>query len=306
MSQRIYDLIRKIVPASIRQRMQTIEPGLLSCIVRALKLRPEANVIDIEDIRISRSKDTVFIMGCGYSVNDISDKEWSDISNTGDVFSFNLFYMGRFVPITYHACGEIGLAAPNYATVLLSKKHRQAIRDYYAELFRNPYYANTTYFLRYKINHMSSPVTTAIWSVFFKKVFRGKRLSLYSINANYGTIQLPSDDIKTIAHHEATLSDVINISYILGYKSIVLVGVDLYDRRYFWLGDKTREEDAKLDKSYSDVHQTADTMVNVMDAWNRYLSKKGTRLYIYNPRSLLRSVLPLYNTNISIERNGET
>lgn len=292
---RVSGLVRKVIPSSIRQRMQTIEPRFLSFLVQIFRLSSEANILDIEDIRMSRVKDTVYIMGCGYSINDITGKEWDYINRNGDVFSFNNFYKGYFVPVTYHACGEIGMSAPNFETVLFSAKHRQAISNYYTETLKNSGYASTIFFLRYGINRMSSPVTTAVWSVFFSKIFRGRKLSLYWIDAHYDTVDLPSNDINMISHHEATLSDVVNISYLIGYKTIVLVGVDLYDRRYFWLGDSTREEDARLNKTYSDVHQTADPMVRLMDAWNKYFMEKGVRLYVYNPRSLLHAVLPLYS-----------
>ena len=109
------------------------------------------------------------------------------------------------------------------------------------------------------------------------------------------TILEPSDNIYAISHCIATLSDAINISYILGYRKIVLVGIDLYDRRYFWLGrSETNEYDLKRGKTYSDIHATADNVLRGMAVWNKYLTKKGVRLYIYNPRSLLNKVLPVY------------
>ncbi len=37
-----------------------------------------------------------------------------------------------------------------------------------------------------------------------------------------------------------TLVDAVNVAYCLGWKEIVLVGIDLYDSRYYWLPpDKT-------------------------------------------------------------------
>ena len=49
-----------------------------------------------------------------------------------------------------------------------------------------------------------------------------------------------------VRHAPGTLSDVVNCAYLLGWKDIVLVGVDLYDSRYFWLEqDQTLDYDAE-------------------------------------------------------------
>ena len=261
---------------------------------KILKLKSEANIADIEEIKKSRHKDTFFIMGSGYSINDITKEEWQHIVDVGDVLSFNYFFKGKFVPINYHICGEIG-GTPNYGLILMNSKHRKNIKSYYEELFSNPYYKDTIYFLRYKMDFTKAPVPIALWALLFLKVFKNKQVCPYRIVIQKEAISEPSDNIHAISHWNATLSDAINISYILGYKKIVLVGVDLYDRRYFWLGrNETHEGVLKRGKTYSDIHSTADNVIKGMDIWNKYLIKKGVRLYIYNPRSLLNKVLPVY------------
>lgn len=89
------------------------------------------------------------------------------------------------------------------------------------------------------------------------------------------TILEPSDDIYAIFHKGATLFDVVNISYILGYKEIVLVGIDLYDRRYFWLErNETDKCDLKRGKTYSDNHATTDNVLSGLAFWSKYLKLK--------------------------------
>jgi hypothetical protein len=274
--------------------IQIVNSKILYYTSKILKPKSEANIMDIEDIKKSRRKDTIFIMGSGYSVNDITREEWQHFVDVGDIFSFNYFFRGKFVPITYHISGEID-DAPNYGSVLMNSKHREGIKSYYNEIFSNPCYKNTTYFLRYKIDFTKAPVPIAMWALFFLKAFKNKQVCPYRIVAQKDAISEPSDNIHAIVHWNATLSDAINISYILGYKNIVLAGIDLYDRRYFWLErNETNEWDLKRGKRYSDIHATADNMMVGMAVWNKYLIKKGVRLYIYNPRSLLNKVLPVY------------
>ena len=284
-----------------RYLIEIINSKILYYTSKILKLKSEANVTDIEDIKRRQRKDTIFIMGSGYSVNNITKEEWQHISGVGDALSFNYFFKGKFVPITYHICGETG--APNYGLILTNSKYKKNIKSYYDELFSNPYYKDTTYFLRYKIDFTKAPVPIATWALFFLKAFENKQVCPYRIVLDIDAILEPSDNIHAIVHWNATLSEVVNISYILGYKKIVLVGIDLYDRRYFWLErNETDECDLKRGKTYSDIHNTADNVLRGMAVWNKYLIKKGVRLYIYNPRSLLNKVLPIYRSNANNEK----
>ena len=283
--------------------MQMVKSNVVYYISKILKLKSEANVTDIEDIKKGRRKDTIFIMGSGYSINDITREEWQHFVDVGDILSFNYFFRGKFLPITYHICGEIG-GAPNYGLILINNKQRKNIKAYYEELFSNPYYKDTIYFLRYKIDFTKAPVPIALWALFFLKAFKNKQVCPYRIVTQKDAISEPSDSIYAIVHLNATLSDVVNISYILGYKEIVLVGIDLYDRRYFWLErNETEKSDLNRGKTYSDIHATADNVLRGMAVWNKYLIKKDVRLYIYNPRSLLNKVLPVYR-NVNNEKGG--
>ena len=302
--------IKKHLGAIVRHlHLGEVEPNVLYYTSKILKLKSDANIMDIEDIKKSRCKDTIFIMGSGYSINDITREEWQHIVDVGDTLSFNYFFRGKFVPITYHISGEIS-GAPNYGSILMNSKRRKSIKSYYDEIFSNPYYRDTIYFLRYKMDIKKTPVPIALWALFFLKAFKNKQVCLYRI-VLFGDVILkpsvilePSDTIYAISHN-ATIFDAVNIAYVLGYKKIVLVGVDLYDSRYFWLGRNENFEDVlTLGLTYSDSHYTANKVVRGMDIWNTYLIKKGVRVYIYNPHSLLNTVLPVYRSNANNEKEG--
>ena len=277
-----------------RYLMWMIKSNIIYYTSKLLKLKSEANVMNIENIKKRRRKDTIFIMGSGYSINDITREEWQHFVDVGDTLAFNDFFKGKFVPINYHICGEIA-GVPNYGLILMNSKYKRKIKSHYDEISHNPYYKDTTYFLRYKIDITKAPIPIALWALFFFKAFKNKQVCLYRIVIPKDTILEPSDNIHAVSHNFTTLFDVVNISYILGYKKIVLVGVDLYDRRYFWLGrNETREGDLKSGKTYSDIHLIADKVIKGMGIWNKHLIRKGVRLYIYNPHSLLNKILPIY------------
>ena len=40
-----------------------------------------------------------------------------------------------------------------------------------------------------------------------------------------------------VVHGYGSIISVVNIAYLMGWKNIVLVGIDLYDHRYFYVPD---------------------------------------------------------------------
>jgi hypothetical protein len=86
----------------------------------------------------------------------------------------------------------------------------------------------------------------------------------------------------------------VNFAVLMGWTSIVLVGVDLYDRRYFWLPpDVARPEEHNLDAT----HATAlGGIVTTLGSWSEQLAPRGIRLYVHNPKSLLSQVLPVWQS----------
>ncbi|QSZ67860.1 hypothetical protein RJ40_10300 [Methanofollis aquaemaris] len=248
-----------------------------------------ANVMTLEQIRDGIKKDTIFIFGSGFSINSITPAEFETISNIGDTLSFNYFFKGMFVPIKYHICGEVA-STGHYGPIMFDRDRQQRIDAYYSELLKNRFYSDTIFLLRYKRDYTISPI--AAWSFFSSKYFVDRKVCLYGIKRS---VELNKNG-SSISHNGGTLSDAVNIAYILGYKKIVLVGVDLYDRRYFWLNEsETRDIDRKRSANFFDVHDTAKPIIKLMGTWRETLEEEGVALYVYNPKSLLREVLPLYS-----------
>ncbi len=100
--------------------------------------------------------------------------------------------------------------------------------------------------------------------------------------------------------------DCINMAFLMGWKQIVLVGVDLYDQRYFWLpADATWNFDSAgrsiaqtvgvRGDRYDQIHNTVrNGVIQTIEEWKKDFEKYGVALTVYNPRSLLTSVLPVY------------
>jgi len=253
--------------------------------------RRRYRVLDEVELRAARRSDTVFVFGSGSSLNDIAREEW-DAFAEHDVFGFNAFYRQEWVRVDFHV-----LRGGVYGE-LRWQPHAYEVRD----LIRaNPLYAETIFILQEDyLGHFANLVVGRGLLPPGARIFR------------YRTLPGPglpgSSFAEGLRHAPGTLSDVVNATFCMGWSEIVLVGVDLYDSRYFFLPpDRTlsydpaaanvvaAEVNAVRGHRYDEVHNTARGGVDEqMGEWGRALAEDGVRLSVYNPRSLLADVLPVY------------
>ena len=100
--------------------------------------------------------------------------------------------------------------------------------------------------------------------------------------AAYGTSERMRDIAFAIAPHSAH----VNLQ--------LADGVDLYDRRYFWLAEDQPRGD---DPAIGSTHATALAgIVATIGDWSQRLQARGIRVFVHNPRSLLTQVLPVWSS----------
>jgi hypothetical protein len=257
-----------------------------------LNRRHYRRVSEVE-VKRWRKSDTVFIFGSGASLNDISAADWAHIAEH-DVFGFNAFYHQRWIPVNFHL-----LRGGLY------REHRW--RRYASEVVdtirMSPYYRDTVFIMQEEF--LAQFTNQLIGYRLFPDV---KGLVRYT-TAN-GAGRLPSQRLSEgLRHLSGTLSDAVNCAFCLGWRHIVLAGVDLYDSRYFWLpADQTSTVDrvnatmgaapanALGGTRYDDRHYTTrNGVVDLMAEWRSFFETRGVTLSVYNPRSLLADVLPVYS-----------
>lgn len=248
-------------------------------------------LLDESGLRESRRSDTVFVFGSGASLNDIAPREWNAIAEH-ETLGFNHFWRQTWVRVDYHVIrgglyGETNMRPQ-------AEKVAYGIRA-------NPRYANSIFLMQedflgafpnYVVGH--------------RLLAPGSRLFRYRTRGGPG---LPTRSFaEGVRHAPGTLSDAVNCASLIGWKEIVLAGVDLYDSRYFFLPpDQTITQDpatgtvvagtknAYRGQRYDEIHNTARAgVVEQMAAWGEALASEGVRLSVYNPRSLLADVLPVF------------
>jgi hypothetical protein len=259
--------------------------------VRERRNRRRYRVLAEDDVRRARKSDTVFIFGSGYSLNELSGDEWARFSRH-DVFGFNAFVYENWIPIDFH------LLRGGVET-------NDLVWRAYAEQFSgilnaNPLCSNTIFLVQGE--YVADFCNRLIG---YGMLRQDARIFRYHTNRDAG---LPTRSFRDgLRHAGGTLSDVVNAAVLLGWTRIVLVGVDLYDSRYFWLApDETcaTDEEGRLVPGAvnlrghrpDDTHNTArNGVVDIMGRWHDWLAREqGIALSVYNPRSLLADVMPVY------------
>lgn len=263
---------------------------LLDAAVRERLQRRRYSYVGVEALRAGRRSDTVFVFGSGYSLNAITPEEWRRIAEH-DTFGFTAFIYQQWVRVDYHLLrgGVEG-----------SLRWRAYAEEFCAALNRNPRFSDTMFLMQgdYEAQFCNQVLGYGL-------LRPGARVYRYRTARGEGP---PTADLDAgLRHVGGTLSDAVNAAACLGWRRIVLTGVDLYDSRYFWLPpDKTYELDPATGLlrpgdvnlrglGAGDMHNTArHGVVRIMGEWRAHLAARGIELVVYNPRSLLTEVMPVY------------
>ncbi len=236
------------------------------------------------DLKKRRRSDTVFIFGSGYSLHDISISEWRQIEKY-DTMSFNWFIRQNFVRVDFHLIREI------YYDDFDRVGWKSALTEYGRLIEQNILFQDTVFIVQGEYRALNGNRMIAL-----KLLPRGAAVYRF-FNKSRSVYETPTKSLsKGLVHGAGTLISMVNLAYCLGWKNIVLVGVDLYDRRYFWLGkDETRINDKIRQASHEQKHNTADRIISFLGQWGKLMEAEGVRLSVFNPKSLLTEVLPVFD-----------
>jgi hypothetical protein len=92
-----------------------------------------------------------------------------------------------------------------------------------------------------------------------------------------------------------TSVDAVNFAYLMGWRRIVVVGVDLYNKEYFWLPPGTTTEAEAPGVTAESTFPGAEQTVETFRRWAEELRADGVALEVYDSRSLLARALPVFS-----------
>jgi len=236
---------------------------------------------DLVALQARRTSDTLFIFGAGTSLYDVTASEWAHVAQH-NTLGWNLFAQQTFVRGDFYIFRELH--------ALRLKDRRAEMQKLVDSVGANPQFKNVLWLVQ------RGPMATNGNLLLGWRLLPPETPILRFKNAQRGEKALPGPSLDKITHGVGTLTDAVNLGYVGGWKRLVLIGVDLYDTRYFvrgpWEDDPAwtaQKPDASL------PHPTARRgIVPQMAAWRGWLAERGVELMVYNPRSLLAQVLPIY------------
>lgn len=238
--------------------------------------------LDEAKFQASRTSDRVFIFGSGWSLNEIPAEGWEHIAQH-NTFGFSMFVYQTWVRTDYHMLREM------YVMHELERDFWYPYSQEFAQYFdTNPQFANTI--LLAQSGWRSLTVNRMIALGMFKKP---RKLLTFRVVSSDGETP-PSFKLDDgIVHGAGSLTDAINLAVIGGWKHLILAGVDLYNGQYFWEDRHTNSTAFGRDPNH--IHNTVTNgIIQNIAQWRDILATHGVKLWVYNPKSLLTEVLPVY------------
>ena len=249
---------------------------------------------DIERVPALRKSDVVFVFGSGASLQEIPVDEWARIA-AHDTLGWRLFAYQEYVRADFLLVREMG--GMEYYDG--RGPRLQSSREWAAKLRDNPKFAETIMVVQEGWRATSGN------RLFAHRLLPEDRRYMRYRNGTRDPQAMPGTSFaEGITHGNGTITDAVNFAFLGGWKHIVLIGVDLYDNRYF-LTEKGQQNEEWVGHPDADRPNTTvfSGIVNDMGRWVTWLNAQGVSISVHNPRSLMTEVMPVFEWN-SIASDG--
>lgn len=187
--------------------------------------------------------DTFFVLGSGYSVNDVSDSQWDYVRQQFSI-GFNNWFFHPFIPDVY--------GFEQSKNQEFCKAQIEAFNKVDPALFEIPLFVHTAGMSGKGTSDFDYP-----WAD--SKIYKNLPLSLHTINRKiletYIKRSVSSKNLVRLLHYSASVAMYIDLGIRLGYKKIVLVGFDMDDPRYFYEKDQYAELAGPVLKILEEYHK---------------------------------------------------
>jgi hypothetical protein len=202
---------------------------------------------------------------------DITTDEWTAIARCNTI-SLREFPRQRWVRADYHVTSEV-----------------DELDGYARRIRENPLYAETVFVVQG--GFMAERGNELIGG---RLLPRGARVFRYGRRAR-GRYASPSRRPRTLVHGPNSIFDATNLAIALGFRRIVLAGADYYNKEYFWLapGEKRVYEPESVDVAKE--WGATPLILAMMRGWRDELAPDGVEIFVWNPRSRLTEVLPVFD-----------
>lgn len=258
--------------------------------------------LDLKRLKRRKTSDTLFILGSGGSINDISEETWKEIKRS-DSFGFNFWLLNDHIPDFYMF--ESPKHVPNRKIMLewIDKRKFQFLESNTCLLLKDLEH------IQMDFNAYPEELKGASQIVYKDSLYgssmESKRTSLRYVRS------LGLDRRNLLYFCRGTLFSAIYFGWKLGYRKIVLAGIDLNNSGYFYDAEEYDNKLRPVSELRGEVHDTVNTSVSnitmdelVMMIDEDLLKPAGCELHVLNASSLLHPRIPLYEYRASREESA--
>lgn len=229
----------------------------------------------------------IFILGSGDSINKITEKEWKLIRENKS-FGFNFWLLHSFVPNYY------SFEFPrddNHRKKFIDLFNSSAAKLSKTRIFVKNINSDNYHLLRKLIIKPEVLKDLSVPSFDEKTLIKSLR---YINKEKYNSI---------IFKKHASIAMILLMAKKMGFKEIILCGIDLNHNKYFYQDESYNYLDVYIPKSSTNasIHKTADPNYNILTidkiiySIDKYVLKSnGIKLYTAFNNSLLSKSLPSY------------
>ena len=251
-----------------------------------------------ESILSYKKSDKIFILGSGPSIN-LLNNSFFDYVKTCDSIGFNYWLCHDFVP-TYFM---FQLPPDNYKAMLELFSDRS---DAYSNV---PFIIRGSSFAKGNIDFSDKRLSSlSSRNPYFLNEFSISSRCNIDINMliDYAYVLgfLEFGKIgRLIPKWRGTLGLLITLSYLMGYKEIVLCGMDMYNNKHFWddksyshIQDKYAIPDDANIKSMTDTRVSTNTVPQYVYALANWMNaKSNVKITLAHSQSVLYPNIPLFS-----------
>ncbi len=234
-----------------------------------------------------KTSDTVFLFGSGPSINDITEEEWK-IIKSHDSFGLNFAFL-TYTPMTFFYLGY-------------EPSSKQIILDAFNEEIRK-IYKDTLWFVPSKV--LCRLVHPRTIPEFFPP---SPKLANFNLpNAIYLEADRPfqREDFQNSLMYRGVMGVGIHLANQLGYRNIVLMGVDLHTYHHFFDDFEVTKEERKIYNQKMAPGKVFEAMIPKYEKYRTmeeyyyalnelYFPSKGMHLYVGNKNNMLSPRIPIF------------
>lgn len=282
--------LTKIIPRPLYIFIYSLAASLINYItVRRISERFGVKILSNLPIEGIKTSDTLFILGSGSTINEITDEQWHHISQH-DSIGLNFWILHKFVP-----------------SLLVYEEHLDPSRN---ELFYNQLYNRRMDYKDIPIIVKDVEYKGVSYDKIPEELKKNYYLSIEIVIPDFSEKRVVKNmdfmleffglvnkhKIRIIPKKSGSVSYLLFLGLMLGYKNIVLCGVDLNNNKYFY----DHMDIIKPSNGNEKVHPTNIKtesnvpMEHIIEMFNQFARRKQITVYCGSTKSALYPKLSCY------------